>query len=959
MIFLRKGKFTLFLYLFLITNCLLAQIDLSMPVNRMVYQRSKANIATIYVGGSFSGQLDRIEARLTTLDGTGNPKTPLNQTEWAVVINKPTKGSFLGSMPNIKGGWYRLEVRAIQNNEQLGDISTIKVGVGEVFVIAGQSNAMGEVPVKDRTMFGAKDDRVNCVNKIDLSLTNPLAYPEISHMEPYSFIAPTGQSSWVWGPMGDLVTKNWDVPVIFFNAAIGGSYIAAWRAGALNENVPSIFNLFDHSKGEPFIHLKRSLNYYSALMGIRAVLWAQGETDSGIFEAGDGLSPEIYKSNLQQVIQQSRNISDKDISWVIAKSSKTEFIVSPRVLQGQQLTVDIPNFNTFLGPNTDLIQPTNEERDFFGVHFVGQGLVQVGTAWFNSINTPNFLNNSKPQLAGIPESLNLGACVNDNQITVQMPSGFSEYTWYSDNYNQKTQSQSFTAINAKYLVPYMKDASGKNYVFSPPLNFNPAKLNITTDRSTNLCDGQTVNIIANTFNNNYNWDNGKTSKIIPIKEAGPISLSVSSQDVYGCVAKATANYTVKVNSLPPTPKIISESSPSICEGTSVVLKPENAIADIETIWSNNATDANISVKTKGSYFLKYKDKNNCESAPSNTIDVVVNPNPGKPDIVAGGATTFCADKFVTVATTSSTSYEWYRDNILEPTHKTQNVNLSLPGTYQAKVLNSFGCPSPFSNELKINTWALPDSPIISKNGPTVFCSGQSLELLASSSLSSIVWKTDNGIISNADKISINSQADSKVNVNTTYFATVTDDRGCQSPPSEKVLVAIRANPSTPRIERAGTFTLEAKAPILGLDGAAYDWYLKDQLLPSKQSTIKVNTPGNYFVKAKINYTIPNGDKLECVSGVAQVYDYFEEPTNVFSFFPNPSRDGKIILETRENLTNVQILVFTPIGQIIRQLNVDIFDKGKQLVLSDLPAGNFKIRMKAGNLSVTKNLVIVR
>ncbi|MES2795031.1 MAG: T9SS type A sorting domain-containing protein [Bacteroidota bacterium] len=961
--FFKKGrlKFAI-LFVFAAFNTI-AQIDLTMPANRMVYQRNKQNTATIYVGGSFSGQLDRIEARLTRLDGTGNPKTPLDQTEWKNIVSNPSKGNFLASMPDQKGGWYRLEVRGIQNSVQLGEISTIKVGVGEVIVVAGQSNTQGENATdKPNIFYEAKDDRVNCINFQDFSTSKPFKYPVISHIDANSFVGPTGKNSWCWGPLGDLIAKNWDVPVIIFNAAIGDSNITAWRAGAeFSTTEIDQFGRFDFTKGEPFIQLKKTLNYFCSLMGVRTILWQQGETDTGIFQEGTGNTSEIFRDNLKQVVQYSRSYTDKDISWVIAKASLQKLngqtTYSQRVLDGQQMVINLPNFNTFAGPNTDLIQPSIYERAD-GVHFWGQGLIDLANGWFNSMNTPNFINNSKPHLAIPPQSASLGNCVNNNQITAQLPQGFTDYEWYTDNYSQVTKNQSITAINNKFMVPYMKDASRKNYIFSPPINFTPAKLVITTDRSTTLCEGQTVNITANTFNNNYNWSNGITTKTIPIKTAGSYSFSVNSQDVYGCVAQASGNFAVTVNALPATPKIISESSPNICEGTSVILRPESSIGNLDPVWSNDTYNTAVSINTKGSYSLKLKDSKNCESLPSNIIEVKVNPNPTKPDIVAGGPTTFCADKFVTVATSPNSNYEWYRNDVIDPSFKTQVVNLSLQGDYKSKVFNEFGCPSAFSDELKISNWALPDSPIITKNGTTEFCAGGSVELLASSSLQNLVWKTtDTGIFSTNTRITINSLSDSKTSSNTTYFATVTDERGCTSLPSEKVLVAIRANPSLPFIDRVGTFTLEAKAPILGLDGTSYDWYFRDQLLNAKEKAIKVNQSGNYFVKAKINYTLPNGNKLECYSGQSSLFDYFEDPSNVFTVFPNPTKDGRVTLETKDDVSGAQILVFTTLGQVLFETTVDVFNNRKLLDMRDLPNGVYKIRLKSGNLMVTKSVII--
>ena len=224
----------------------------------------------------------------------------------------------------------------------------------------------------------------------------------------------------------------------------------------------------------------------------------------------------------------------------------------------------------------------------------------------------------------------------------------------------------------------------------------------------------------------------------------------------------------------------------------------------------------------------------------------------------------------------------------------------------------------------------------------------------------MVWKTsDKDVFSTNPKITISSASDSKSNTNTTYFATVTDDKGCTSLPSEKTLVAIRANPSNPFIDAVGTYTLEAKAPILGLDGTGYDWYYLDKVLTIKDKAIKVNQPGNYTVKAKIVYNLPNGNKLECVSAVSKVFDFYVDPAGVFSVYPNPSTDGKYTLETREDLQNVQLDVISALGQQLLHTSVDLFNNRKTFNLSHLPTGEYKLRLRAGNIIETKSLIIIK
>ncbi len=931
-----------------------AQIDLTMPVNRMVYQRNQLNTANIYIGGSFSSQLDRIEARLTKLDGAGVPKTPLEQSGWLNIVNNPQNGNFLGSINNQKAGWYQLEVRALQNNAQIGNISTIKVGIGEVIVVAGQSNAVGDVPARDKTLYGAKDDRVNCVNMNDLNLGTKYTYPVVSHMEPSSLIAPGGGSSWCWGPLGDLITKNWDVPVIFFNAAYGNTSIFQWRASANNEYEP-IGNL-DTISGVPFIHLKKTLNYYCSLMGVRTILWCQGENDNGAF--GNGTSSVIYRLNLQQVIEKSRAVTDKNISWIVAKTSFNGSQTNSNVTQGQQLTIDLPNFNVFAGPNTDAIQPSYFERDFGGVHFWGPGLIDLSYAWFYSMNDTGFLGNSKPYPASPPQPLSLSNCVNNNTITATMPNGFTEYSWNTDNYAITATSQSISAVGSKFLVPNMRDGANKNFIFSPPINFTPAKLELKTDRSSTICQGDTLHVIANTFNNNYNWSTGANTKTINIKDEGNYNITLSSKDVYGCSASVSATYNVKINQLPPSPNIIAESPSSICQGSTVFLKPVVEQSLYENVWSNGVKVARVPINTSGNYTLAYKDKNNCNSLPSNKIEVVVHPNPEKPDIIAGGPTEFCADKFVTIATSPEANFEWQLNNEKVPEFKTQFVNATLPGVYTAKVITQFGCISPASNQIKVNTWALPEAPFITKSGATAFCAGNEVELKANSSLTNLMWSTDSKENFSTDsKILITSQYESKANSNTTYFARVTDARGCTSVPSEKVLVSVRANPSVPRIDAVGTFTLQSKPPILGLDGDIFDWYFQDKTLSPKTKDIKINEAGNYSVKAKIDYKLPNNSNLVCFSQASPLY-YYSNPLNtLFSIYPNPTKTGKVTLETKDDLTNAQLTLYTILGQQIMSQSVDLFNERKELDLSALPNGEYKLKLQNGNFIITKSLII--
>jgi Carbohydrate esterase, sialic acid-specific acetylesterase len=380
---------SIFIFIISINFSVFGQITLSYPKNRMVFQRNAQNIGHIYIEGTISGTADMLKARLTTLDGAGVAVIPNVITEWAT-ISCVKDGVFSGAIFNQNAGWYNLEVQAFNLGLPVGVPTIIKVGVGEVFVIAGQSNATGLVPNRDPAIFNPTDDRINCVNIYDDTNQTP---PEMvfSQLQSGSNIFPTGVTAWCWGVMGQQVANNWDVPVLFFNSATGNTNIFDWRASSYGApNSPGGLT--------PYDQLKKVLINYLPKTGVRAILWHQGENDNGIFQTAYNLDSEIYFSNFKQIIKQSRVHFQHDLSWVIAKVSRVKNTTNSIVTNGQQMAIDSAGFNTFQGPLSDDIQPSENERDTGGVHFWGQGLIDLGNSWFSSVNNLSFITNSTPQL---------------------------------------------------------------------------------------------------------------------------------------------------------------------------------------------------------------------------------------------------------------------------------------------------------------------------------------------------------------------------------------------------------------------------------------------------------------------------------------------------------------------------------------------------------------------------------
>ncbi len=372
------------------------QITINMPVERSVFQRVN-NVAAIQIGGFSSINLPELQIQLTVIQGG----TAIN---WTTILTNLSIGPFRCELKNVQAGWYKLQIRGYSGTAQIGDITTVnKIGVGEVFFIAGQSNAQGGQPPEggfnDQTAYGADDDRVNGIDFYDNLASSSLQLPIITKIAPQTNLSPRGKASWCWAALGDLIAQNWNVPVLFFNAANGATKVGQWSNAAdglpvydYYSNVPNTYI----TDGWPYIYLKKSLNYYGKIYGVRAVLWHQGEDNLAYFDDAPYIATN-FQNDLENVVNKSRIHFGKNISWLIAQVSRVGNNTNLNLKNRQKAVAEKVNFNAFLGPDTDLIQPSAVLRDA-NVHFHGTGLLELAQSWFISMNE-SFLANSNPIIA--------------------------------------------------------------------------------------------------------------------------------------------------------------------------------------------------------------------------------------------------------------------------------------------------------------------------------------------------------------------------------------------------------------------------------------------------------------------------------------------------------------------------------------------------------------------------------
>ena len=444
-----------------------------------------------YNSKSYSFDFRTVRATLRKLDvRTGQVIQPeVSQTFTLTRQNSFfSAGTFFSGKITVDQGWYEIRTQVynsfFSNSAPIGSPDIRKVGVGEVFVIAGQSNAQGlpnsiatgpgvypngasnpswdGVRVQPNAYSGTERESfaTNNTGRIALLISQAIfnrPAPYIADMisvgsaTPATRIAPLGNSLWYWAAVGECIANQYNVPVAFFNAAWEGTTITSYSLSIDRNYAPLGFPTDDprdpdpkYKEGTPYGAIRNTLRFFGSSYGLRAILWMQGETDTqaltdqndrwripyngerrAITDAND------YTNKLRAVITASRNGIGSQIPWVIAKTSFNLNTVSPTVISGQTMTIS-PSDRIYPGPETDQIsgrrQPNPDTPE--PTHFNNQGLIDAGASWCSIL--PGIINTAPPitvqSLGTEPQSLEIS---NDGH-SVRAPDGAS-FSWVNEN----------------------------------------------------------------------------------------------------------------------------------------------------------------------------------------------------------------------------------------------------------------------------------------------------------------------------------------------------------------------------------------------------------------------------------------------------------------------------------------------------------------------------------------------
>jgi len=538
----------IWLFLIIIPLGLRAQIKITSPVERAVYQREISGEATISVTGNYAVAVDKIEVRaIPVIAGQGQ------ELGWTVLQNNPTGGVFSGTV-RLFGGWYTLVARGSKNGQIIGQTAVVsRMGVGEVFVISGQSNAQGII----YTSPPATDDRVNYItwdNNAKDFLTDP-PYPTFERLDSKTVtMGPRGKGPWCWGLLGDLLTQRLNVPILFINTGWEGTSVKNWRLSSENKRTTSIYDPgFVYPPQMPYANLRLSMQHIGKEFGVRAILWMQGETDN----TPAGMSSAEYRDHLTFLLGKLGSDIDKRVTWVISRTSRAadgngRSQVSQNIIDAQNAVINALFSSAYAGPETDNIFV--ERAD--GTHFVG-GEAILANAWNNSLNT-NFFATVSPLLPTQVPAITSACAANNTSVTLTLPDGFASYVWAPGGQT----SRSITVTSPGEYSATLKDAFG-NAVHSQKLivesSIKPVTPVIVQAGEQQACADIPFIFSVNAGNDAYSWYNRGTTTVLG---TGPTfgatvagSYEVRSQNVFGCVSDISASASLIIRPAVPQPTV--------------------------------------------------------------------------------------------------------------------------------------------------------------------------------------------------------------------------------------------------------------------------------------------------------------------------------------------------------------------------------------------------------------------
>jgi hypothetical protein len=335
------------------------------PRDYQVFQRQTRDSGTVQVRGAISGDGDGLSVRIA-------------KGAWTRVPVDAATHRFDAAIPARAGGFYVFEYRIVKGRKKQGVFSIPHVGVGEVFVIAGQSNSTNYGEVKQRTA----SRMVASFNGDAWTIAD----------DPQPGVQDNSHNGSFIPAFGDALYARYHVPVGVACVGHGSTSVRQWLPKGERMAVQPTMTRFVEpvgagqweATGQLFDGMMKRIGQLGA-HGFRAVLWHQGESDAHQKPEHD-ISGETYRAMLEGIIQASRQRAGWDFPWFVAEASyhTPDDPLCPEIRQAQERIWR--DGVALAGPDTDKLTGDNRQNGGKGVHFSEKGLHAHGELWAQKVS---------------------------------------------------------------------------------------------------------------------------------------------------------------------------------------------------------------------------------------------------------------------------------------------------------------------------------------------------------------------------------------------------------------------------------------------------------------------------------------------------------------------------------------------------------------------------------------------
>ena len=258
------------------------------PVEHQVIQRDSGNVAWVEMKVATSLPVSKNGPLEYRLD---------KNRSWENANGEWKDERFVARIRVRAGGWHTLEVRDSRTPDHRSQV--VRFGVGEVFVVAGQSNSgnYGEIKQSTKTGLVSAFDFDN--KKWQLAI------------DPQPGAGGRGGS--IMPLLGDALSKKLNLPIGIIAYGQGGTSVREWLPqGSRFPNPPTVENKVRKIKDGEWESLGKIYPGFIERMkafgknGFRAVLWHQGESDANQKDPTRTLSGLLYEKYLTQLILNTR-----------------------------------------------------------------------------------------------------------------------------------------------------------------------------------------------------------------------------------------------------------------------------------------------------------------------------------------------------------------------------------------------------------------------------------------------------------------------------------------------------------------------------------------------------------------------------------------------------------------------------------------------------------------------------